>query len=29
MKSVPGCDGLTIDLDELWSDLSGLGLPEE
>lgn len=29
MESVPGCDGLTIDLDELWNDLSRLGPPEE
>jgi Uma2 family endonuclease len=29
MESVPGCAGLTIDLDELWADLSRLGPPEE
>lgn len=29
MESVPGCDGLTIDLDELWNDLSRLGPAEE
>ena len=29
MESVPGCAGLTIDLDELWSDLSRLGPSEE
>lgn len=29
MESVPGCTGLTIDLDELWADLSRLGPPEE
>jgi Uma2 family endonuclease len=29
MESVPGCAALTIDLDELWNDLSRLGSPEE
>jgi hypothetical protein len=29
MESVPGCTGLTLDLDELWNDLSRLGPPEE
>ncbi len=29
MESVPGCAGLTLDLDELWNDLSRLGPPEE
>jgi Uma2 family endonuclease len=28
-ESVPGCAGLTVDLDELWNDLSRLGPPEE
>ena len=27
MESVPGCAGLTVDLDELWNDLSRLGPP--
>lgn len=29
MESVPGCDGLAIDLDELWNDLSRLGPADE
>ena len=29
MDSVPGCAGLTIDLDELWNDVSRLGPPEK
>jgi Uma2 family endonuclease len=29
MESVPGCVGLTVNLDELWNDLSRLGPPEE
>jgi Uma2 family endonuclease len=29
LESVPGCAGLTIDLDELWNDLSRLGPAEE
>jgi len=29
MEPVPGCAGLTIDLDELWNDLSRLRAPEE
>jgi Uma2 family endonuclease len=29
MESVPGCAGLTLDLDELWAYVSRLGKPEE
>ncbi|HEY2092269.1 MAG TPA: Uma2 family endonuclease [Thermoanaerobaculia bacterium] len=29
LESVPGCAGLTIDLDDLWNDLSRLGPPAE
>lgn len=29
MEPVPGCTGLTIDLDDLWAELSRLGPPEE
>ena len=29
MELVPGCAGLTVDLDDLWADLSRLGPPEE
>jgi Uma2 family endonuclease len=28
MESVPGCEGLTLDLDDLWSELSRLGPPD-
>jgi Uma2 family endonuclease len=29
MESVPGCDGLTIDLDKLWNEISRLGPAQE
>jgi len=29
MEPIPGCDGLTIDLDDLWNEISRLGPTEE
>jgi len=29
MESIPGCEGLTIDLDNLWNEISRLGPPQE